>query len=147
VVQNGPTGGGTLLNQNVKFVNNQQENTQGSSTSSRPWGIPPDVNPIGATDPAGNALGRVYSAPYNPAIDAQGNADCQIGQHGWMKGPLVSPPGRYTQAIVPGSVDPQHPKGVDSGGSWAVTQNDFPGLRGGTYVTRKLGIQNLRDVP
>ena len=146
VVQNGPTGGGTVLNQNIKLVNNQQANSQGSSTSSRPWGIPPNVDPIGAKDAGGNALGRVYSAPYNPAIDAQGNADCQIGQHGWMKGPFTRAT-RYGRAIVPGSVDPQHPDGIDSGGSWAVTDNDFPGLRGGTYVTRRLGIKNLKDVP
>jgi phospholipid/cholesterol/gamma-HCH transport system substrate-binding protein len=144
-VQNGPTGGGTVLNQNVKQVNNDQANSQGSSATSRPWGIPPTVDPIGAEDPSGNALGRVYSAPYNPAIDAQGNADCQIGQHGWMKGPLTTAP-RYGRAIVPGSVDAQHPEGIDSGGSWAVTNNDFPGLRGGNYVTRRLGIKNLRDV-
>jgi virulence factor Mce-like protein len=144
-VQNGPTGGGTVLNQNVKFVNNQQANSQGSSESSRPWGVPPDQNPIGAVDSAGNALGRLYSAPYNPAIDAQGNADCQIGQSGWMQGPLTTG-GRYTKGIVPGSVDAQHPHGIDTGGSWSVTDNDFPGLRGGTYVTRRLGIKNLKDV-
>jgi hypothetical protein len=144
-VQNGPTGGGTVLNQNVKMVNNDQANSQGSSESSRAWGIPPTMDPIGAKDPNGNALGRVYSAPYNPAIDAQGNADCQIGQHGWMRGPLTTD-ARYGRAIVPGSVDAQHPQGIDSGGSWAVTNNDFAGLRGGTYVTRRLGIKNLRDV-
>src|SRR3954471_988092 len=126
-VQNGPTGGGTVLNQNVKLPNNQQENSQGQSNGSRPWGVPPDQNPIGANDSAGNPLGRVYSSPYSPAIDAQGNADCQVGQHGWMRGPL-STAGRYTRGIVPGSVDAQHPHGVDSGGSYAVTDNDFPGL-------------------
>jgi virulence factor Mce-like protein len=145
VVQNGPTGGGTLLNQNVKLVNNNQPNSQGSSTSSRPWGIPPTMEPIGAKDAKGDPLGRVYSAPYNPAIDAQGNADCQIGQHGWMRGPFTRA-GRYQKAIVPGSVSPENPQGIDSGGSYAVTDNDFPGLRGGTYVTRRLGINNLRDV-
>src|SRR4051812_34591392 len=146
VVQNGPTGGGTLLNQNVKLVNNNQPNSMGSSTSSRPWGVPPTMEPIGAKDAKGDPLGRVYSAPYNPAIDAQGNADCQIGQHGWMRGPFTRA-GRYQKAIVPGSVSPENPQGIDSGGSYAVTDNDFPGLRGGTYVTRRLGINTLRDVP
>jgi virulence factor Mce-like protein len=144
-VQNGPTGGGTVLNQNVKLPNNQQENSMGSSEASRPWGVPPNQDPIGAEDASGNPLGRTYSPPYSPAIDAQGNADCQVGQVGWMRGPFTTG-GRYTRAIVPGSVGPTTPNGVDSGGSWSVTDNDFPGLRGGTYKTRQLGINNLRDV-
>jgi ABC-type transporter Mla subunit MlaD len=144
-VQNGPTGGGTDLVNNVKLPNNQQENSQGQANASRAWGIPPTMDPIGAKDPNGNPLGRVYSPPYNPAIDAQGNADCQLGQVGWIRGPYTTG-GRYTRGIVPGSMDPQHPQGIDSGGSWSVTDNDLPGLRGGTYVTRKLGIKNLRDV-
>jgi virulence factor Mce-like protein len=144
-VQNGPTGGGTVLNTNTKLPNNEQENSQGQADASRAWGIPPTMDPIGANDPQGNPLGRVYSPPYSPAIDAQGNADCQLGQVGWMKGPYATA-ARYGKGIVPGSVDPQHPNGVDSGGSWAVVDNDIPGLRGGTYVTRKLGIKNLRDV-
>jgi virulence factor Mce-like protein len=145
-VQNGPTGGGTVLNQNIKLVNNQQPNSMGSSATSRPWGVPPDQNPIGAVDSGGNQLGRLYSPPYMPAIDAQGNADCQVGQVGWMQGPFTTG-GRYTRGIVPGSIDAQHPHGIDTGGSWSVTDNDLPGLRGGTYVTRKLGIKNLKDVP
>ena len=28
-----------------------------------------------------------------------------------------------------------------------IDDNRLPGLAGGTYVTRKLGIKNLRDVP
>ena len=112
-VQNGVTGGGTVLNQNVKMLNNDQENSQGSSESSRAWGVPPNVDPIGAKDASGQPLGRLYSPPYKPAIDAQGNADCQNGQLGWMKGPLATG-ARYGRAIVPGSVDPQHPDGVDS---------------------------------
>ena len=40
VVQTGPTGGGTVLNQNVKEVNTQQQNNYATSASSRPWDIP-----------------------------------------------------------------------------------------------------------
>jgi ABC-type transporter Mla subunit MlaD len=139
VVQNGPTGGGTLLNQNVKLVNNQQDNNLGSSSSSRPVDVPPGQSPIGATDPAGNALSRPYlPQTSHPAIDAQGNADCQVGQVGWLRGPLLNG-SRYGPGLVPGTSTP-------TGGNWAVLANDLPGLRGGTYLTRKLGIRNLRDV-
>jgi ABC-type transporter Mla subunit MlaD len=141
-VQNGTTGGGTVLNNNLKLVNNGQDNSQGQSNASRPWGIPNTMDPRGARDAAGNPLGRVYSPAYHPAIDAQGNADCQLGQDGWMKGPFTTG-GRYKAGTVPSSEDPQQP---DTGGSWSVTDNDLPGLRGGTYQSRKLGIKNLRDV-
>ncbi|HYH58781.1 MAG TPA: MlaD family protein [Thermoleophilaceae bacterium] len=136
-VQAGPTGAGTVLNQNIKLVNFEQPNTLGSITSSRPWDVPPDQDPRTASD-AGGALGRVYSPPYSPAIDAQGNADCQVGQVGYMRGPF-STGARYGSGVL--SDD------TPTGGNWAVTDNDFPGLRGGTYKSRELGIENLADVP
>jgi hypothetical protein len=139
VVQNGPTGGGTVLNQNIKLVNSQQDNNLGSSSSSRPVDVPPGKDPIGAQDSAGNALARAYlPQTSHPAIDAQGNADCQVGQAGWVRGPLPNG-SRYGPGLVPGTSTP-------TGGNWPVLVDNLPGLRGGTYVTRKLGIQNLRDV-
>ena len=43
----------------------------------------------GAKDPAGDPLEALHRVPYGPAIDAQGNADCQTGQRGYLDGPLV----------------------------------------------------------
>ena len=34
---------------------------------------------------------RLFGTPYPPAIDAQGNADCQLGQQGYPNGPLTLP--------------------------------------------------------
>ena len=34
-----------------------------------------------------------------------------------------------------------------NGGNWAVIDPHFPVVLGGTYVARKLGINNLKDVP
>ena len=136
-VQVGPTGGGTVLNQNIKFVNFEQPNNLGSISSSRPWDVPQNEDPRTATNAAGN-LGRVYSPPYSPAIDAQGNADCQVGQMGYIRGPWTTG-GRYTQGELS--------DGTPTGGNWSVTDNDLPGLRGGTYKSRELGIENLADVP
>jgi virulence factor Mce-like protein len=137
-VQNGPTGGGTVLNNNGKNVNTQQANNMGSTESSRPVDISPDQDPRGAKDAAGNALARVYTSDYQPAIDAQGNADCQNGQNGWVKGPFVNG-GRYGKGTLS--------DGTPTGGNWMVKDDNFPILSGGTYNSRANGINNLKDLP
>jgi phospholipid/cholesterol/gamma-HCH transport system substrate-binding protein len=148
VVQTGPTGGGTVLNQNVKEANSNQQNNYGSSTGSRPWDIPVGQKPQGAKDHQGNPLFRLYATAYNPAIDAQGNADCQLGQTGYPNGAFG--PGRYKPGNLhdgseahglPGSEE------VGTGTNGAITDNNLPGLSGGTYKSRELGIDNLSDVP
>jgi hypothetical protein len=130
--------GGTNLNQGVKLVNILQPNSLGSTVSSRPWDVPPGKDPRGAKDALGLPLGRIYSPPYQPAIDAQGNADCQNGQDGWVRGPLGGT--RYGPGFVPGTRIP-------TGGNFPILLSDFPILSGGTYKARELGIKNLRDVP
>jgi virulence factor Mce-like protein len=154
VVQTGPTGGGTVLNQNVKEVNTNQQNNYASSTGSRPWDILSDQKPQGAKDHEGHDLFRLYAPPYQPAIDAQGNADCQLGQNGYPNGALNA--GRYKPGDLidhsdsrglprPGPLE-EH---VGSGANGAIVppDNNIPGLSGGTYKSRELGIDNLRDVP
>jgi virulence factor Mce-like protein len=148
VVQTGPTGGGTVLNQNVKLPNSHQQNHYGTSTGSRPWDILEDQEPQGAKDHQGNPLFRLYAPAYNPAIDAQGNADCQLGQTGYPNGALG--PGRYKRGnIHDGSEEHGLPGSEEfgTGTNGAITENNLPGLSGGTYKTRELGITNLRDVP
>ncbi|HKP21284.1 MAG TPA: hypothetical protein VJT68_07190, partial [Thermoleophilaceae bacterium] len=150
VVQSGPTGGGTSLNQNVKSPNSHQQNNYGSSNGSRPWDILVDQKPQGAKDMQGNDLFRLYAPPYQPAIDAQGNADCQLGQNGYPNGALNN--GRYERGNLKDASDERGlpiPSEVGKGGNGAIVpdDNNIPGLSGGTYVTRKLGIKNLKDVP
>ena len=148
VVQTGPTGGGTVLNQNMKLPNSHQQNNYGSSTGSRPWDILPGQKPQGAKDLQGNPLFRLYATAYNPAIDAQGNADCQLGQTGYPNGALG--PGRYKPVALKDQSE-EHglpiPEEVGSGTNGAITENNLPGLSGGTYKSRELGIDNLKDVP
>ena len=136
-VQTGPTGGGTVLNQNAKLVNLAQPNNLGTVESSRPWDVPPGMNPIGATQ-AGEPLGRLYGPPYSPAIAPNGDADCEVGQRGYIKGPL-STGNRYGPGVLP--------DGTPTGGNFPVTDNNLPVVVGGTYKSRQLGIRNLRDVP
>jgi len=141
--------GGTVQNQNLKFPNPEQPNTIANSENGRPWDIPQDPNapfpwsdtgtPYGAHY-AGEPAGRLYSTPYQVAIDAQGNADCQNGQVGWVRGPLHTVDPRYK----PGE---DAPDGAPGGGNFSVTSSNFPGLHGGTYTSRELGINSLQDVP
>jgi len=129
--------GGTVQNQGLKLVNPLQPNSLATTTASRPWDVPPGVDPVGAR-PGGVPLGRIYNPLYRPAIDAQGNADCETGQTGYVKGPLPAVKKRYG----PGTL----PDGTPTGGNWPVNQSDFPILLGGTYKSRELGINNLEDV-
>lgn len=45
--------------------------------------------PDGVFDPHGLAV--LHGHPYGPAVDAQGNADCQAGQMGYLQGQLLAP--------------------------------------------------------
>ena len=108
------------------------------------------MKPQSAKDAQGNDLFRLYAPPYQPAIDAQGNADCQLGQAGYPNGRLNN--GRYELGNLHDASDDHGlpiPSEVGKGGNGAIVpdDNNLPGLAGGTYVTRKLGIKNLRDVP
>jgi hypothetical protein len=131
--QTSPTGG-TVQNQGVKLANLFQPNTIANTEASRNWDVPPGMDPVGAKA-LDMPLGRLYTPFYRPAIDAQGNADCETGQVGYVRGPLSD--NRYG----PGTL----PDGTPTGGNFPVT-TPFPVLVGGTYKSRELGIDNLRDV-
>src|SRR4030095_6388427 len=86
----------------------------------------------------GQPAHRLIAPLYPPAIDAQGNADCETGQQGYPNGPLP-PGGRYGRGALS--------DGTPAGGNASVTDPDYPILSGGTFKARELGINNLRDVP
>jgi phospholipid/cholesterol/gamma-HCH transport system substrate-binding protein len=148
--QSQPGPGGTVEPQFAKIINFFQPNSPVNTVNSRPWDLPPGQAPQDATF-AGLPAGRVLGTPFFPAIDAQGNADCQNGQVGYPNGRLIPPYARH-----PGQSDPNDPNdvttgtltdGTPAGGNAAVAPNDYPGLVGGTYKARELGIGNLKDVP
>jgi virulence factor Mce-like protein len=133
---------GTAQRSGLKSDNRTQDNRIGTSDGERPADIPDDQNPQTdperggpngqARDPAGDPLSVLHRQNYAPAIDAQGNADCQTGQTGYLDGPLAE--------------DFRYPPTNDVnrlGGSHVVVDPDTPGLAG---PTRK-GVKNLRDVP
>lgn len=139
--QSQPAAGGTNEQQFLKIVNYTQPNTVGFTTNSRAADLPPTQRPQGATF-AGQAAIRLFGPPYQPAIDAQGNADCQNGQDGYPNGRLVEPFSRSTPDSTGLLAD-----GTPAGGNWVISRSNFPGLSGGTYKARELGIRNLKDVP
>jgi hypothetical protein len=117
--------------------NRTQDNRWSSTEADRPGDIPSNLD-VTATDPAGDPLVAVHSGGYSPAVDAQGNADCRIGQTGYLSGPNV-PGSRYEP-----SKDP-----AEGGGSHVVRTTNLPGgvRHGGTYKSRELGIDSIKDVP
>jgi virulence factor Mce-like protein len=136
---------GTVQNQGAKSVNDNQPNNYGTIQSSRNVDIPPGMDARGAKAPLDGSMGppgepihRLQAPLYNPAIDAQGNADCQRGQEGYPNGPFTTG-GRYG----PGLLSDKTP----AGGNAPVTDPDYPILSGGTFESIENGIDNLADVP
>jgi hypothetical protein len=72
-----------------------------------------------------------------PAVDSRGRADCQNGQNGYLNRLVTD--GRYPPDDSAG--------GFLGGGSHVVLDPDSPGLAGGTFKSRELGIESVEDVP
>ena len=123
-----PTGGGTLQRVQLKFANPEQRNSLTLRSASRPVDVEPGQN---NKQPGGNPPATLHGNPDAPAIDANGNADCEVGQTGYVD--RFFPNGRYGPNEL--------------GGRKVALGSDLPGLRGGTYKSRQLGIDNLNDVP
>src|SRR5437763_2782382 len=126
----------------LKSDNGMQDNRFNNAYNDRPVDVPTGVNPITAKAPDGDALEVFHGGPYYPAIDAQGNADCQNGQFGYIDGPLGR--GRYpAHGRVPGD-DPNFTQFERNfaGGSHNVYLDNTRGLAGTTFT----GVKNLRSV-
>ena len=127
----------------LKTDNSTQDNRYSNVFNDRPVDVPSDQNPRTAQTPGGQALEIFHGGPYFPAIDAQGNADCQNGQFGYMVGPYGK--SRYpAHRSIPGD-DPTNTQFSRrfGGGSHGVSADNSPGLAGTTFT----GVRNLRDVP
>jgi hypothetical protein len=122
--------GGTGQRTNLKSDNRAQDNRLSDSQAEVPVNPAPGENPH-STLPTG-PIQALHNGAYSPAIDGQGNADCRIGQRGYLWGPLV-PNGRYGPN--------------QEGGRHVVLSGDTGILAGGTDVARRLGIDNVKDVP
>jgi ABC-type transporter Mla subunit MlaD len=132
-----PVRGGTIQRTVSKTDNRAQDNRVGDSQADRPVDVPANHDP---QEPlAGQTVEALHSGTYEPAIDAQGNADCQVGQRGYLYGPLATG-NRYKPSNDSSIGSPQDNAG---GGSHIVAESDLPGLAGPTFT----GVPHLRDVP
>jgi virulence factor Mce-like protein len=132
-----PVRGGTIQRTVSKTDNRAQDNRGGDSTADRPVDVPSDHDP---QDPLnGQTVQALHSGSYEPAIDAQGNADCQVGQRGYFDGPLGDG-NRYKPSNDPSIGSPLDEAG---GGSHTVMESNLPGLAGPTFK----GVKRLQDVP
>jgi hypothetical protein len=130
----------------VKEDNRMQDNRWGDFPADRPNDIPSNIDPSnayvsGQPQSAESVRQAAHTQPFAPAIDAKGNADCQIGNSGYIDGPLPKTGGRY-----PAHADTQDPAEFDrsfGGGSHVVAEADTPGLAGPTFN----GVPSLKDVP
>jgi len=142
--------GGTSEVVLVKVGSNFQEHALSQDEGERPADVPSNVDPQTYVDPSGNHYQVAHLEAYSPAVDARGNADCQVGQYGYINGPRNAPDAKYKPAPL---ADPQNPgsfkqwENTQGGGSHTSTLMDHPGLAGPTFVGRKLGIYNIKDVP
>jgi virulence factor Mce-like protein len=122
---------GTIQRVNLKSDNRTQDNRSSSSEADRPADVPDNVDPQTAEDPEGNPLTVARRTAYYPAVTPDGDADCQVGQAGYLDGPLVT-----------GSPYPPSNDATKGGGSHVVLDSDLPGVAGPTFT----GMNNLREV-
>jgi ABC-type transporter Mla subunit MlaD len=124
--------GGTSERILAKLVDTQQANSLGTTESTHPVDVPREQDP--QAEPPKQALHAQFA---NPAVDGGGRADCQVGQSGYPNRLVTD--GRYPPDDSAG--------GFTGGGSHVVVDGDTPGLTGGTFKARELGIDNVKDVP
>jgi virulence factor Mce-like protein len=139
--------GGTSEAVLVRTGNNTQEHAYNQSEGERPADVPANWDPQTAVDPAGDHYQLFHTSAYPPAVDAQGNADCQGGQTGYLNGPTSKSGGKYPPANIGPNEDYKTWENTKSGGSHTTNDQDLPGLMGPTFVAKRLGIDNLNDLP
>ncbi|GAC1325305.1 MAG: hypothetical protein NVS2B9_13630 [Myxococcales bacterium] len=136
------TTGGTIERVLLKNDNGQQENRL-SAPAYRPADIPANQDVHTTKGPNGQPLEALHAVAYPPAIDAQGNANCQVGQYGYLQGP-IAPGDRYPPAnAAPGDPIAQNRFDTTQSGGSHVVAGPTPVIEGPTFT----GVPNLRNVP
>jgi hypothetical protein len=138
--------GGTSEVVLVRTGTNDQKHGFNSSAGERPADVPANVDPQTYVDPTGDHYQVLHGEAYSPAVDAQGNADCQAGQYGYLNGPYNGATPYPPADLKPGETM-QEWENRAGGGSHTTSRMDHPGLAGPTFVGKRLGINNVKDVP
>ena len=121
-----PGGGGTTERILLKQAEREQLNALTARGASRPVDTP-ESKEQGPNPPAALHTQRGASA-----VDAEGNADCEVGQQGYLGGTFAAD-SRYGPNEV--------------GGRNVVLDPRIPGRSGGTFKSRELGLDGIEDVP
>src|SRR3954454_14797479 len=138
--------GGTSEVVLVRTGTNNQEHSFNQTESERPADVPANVDPQTYVDKEGNHYQVLHGEAYGPAVDAQGNADCQAGQYGYMDGPLNPPDAKYPPAALQPGESFKQWENRAGGARHTSTLMDHPGLAGPTFAGQRLGITSLKDV-
>src|SRR4051794_14448236 len=140
--------GGTSEVVLVRTGPDDQDHSFNQNEDERPADLPSNWDPQNSVDKRGNNYQVWHTALDGPAVDAQGNADCQGGQTGYIDGPLNKGEGsKYPPSDFPRNGTLKDWENAAGGGSHTTWDSDIPGLAGGSYVTRRLGIDSLSKVP
>jgi virulence factor Mce-like protein len=157
--------GGTIQRVLIRLdpgLESGQINRFGAYGSNRPADIPANQDPDHEEE-----FYAFHGQAYQPAVDENGNADCQNGQNGFPNGPYNGPgPVKYGPEVFDNTEDePPFPPAGDppnenaptaealGGGSSTVTRSDNPGNSGPVFIPNDpynnggLGPRNLREVP
>jgi virulence factor Mce-like protein len=129
----------------VRAGTHEQDHAFSNSDAERPADVPADQDPQLLTDPSGSHIQVNHYNQWGPAVDAQGNADCQAGQTGYIDGPWTTN-AKYKPANQ-GGKSLNEWENTEGGGSHTSMDNDLPGLVGPSYTGQKLGIDSVADVP
>ena len=112
----------------LNSTNREQNNRLSDFPSDRPADVPVELDSQKAETDTGEPLTKNLTQPYPPAIDAEGNADCQAGQWGYVE--------QWTDAkALPAESSPDFDDN-HSGASSTVMNPDTPGLAGPTFTGR-----------
>jgi virulence factor Mce-like protein len=138
--------GGTSEVVLVRTGTEMQDHSFNQNESERPADVPANKDPQTYVDEAGDHFHTLHGQAYSPAVDAQGNADCQVGQYGYVDGPYNSADTKYGPAdLAPGQSFNEW-ENAHGGGSHTAARQDLPGLAGPTFAGKRLGIDSLDDV-
>ena len=127
--------GGSAFNSLLNSSNRSQDNRVSDFPSDRPADVPVELDSQNARTRTDDPLTKNLTQPYPPAIDAEGNADCQAGQWGYIEQ-------WFDGKAEPATSSPDFDT-AQSGASSTVMNPDTPGSAGPTFT----GVPSLQAVP